>query len=277
MGFNCIGPYNIQFYLSSSIEETQLKRIQEIDVNQIRSNLRAGELSNSLGTLRHGVLSKLTGKNKPNGGLNLPRGDGWLLVVASELGGFLSEFLEYIVDETVHDSHSFAGDSDIWMNLFQNFEDVDLVSLHTLLRSLFLLIGSGSVLWQLLLGTWLLLCRSLLGLLHRFLLSWLFLGLWRHCYELRRLLDFLEREIGKNGLSELRYWVCLIIYMGRKKIFIGLKFETRIDDVDELIRGREGMDGGCLLDHDRDCLDFENLRDLILAGRSFMFLGKYLD
>uniref|UniRef100_A0A803RBR7 Uncharacterized protein n=1 Tax=Cannabis sativa TaxID=3483 RepID=A0A803RBR7_CANSA len=70
------------------------------------------------------------------------------------------------------------------MNLFQNFKDVDLVSLHALLRSLLLLVGSGSVLWQLLLGTWLLLCRSLLGLLHRFLLSWLLLCLWRHCYEL---------------------------------------------------------------------------------------------
>uniref|UniRef100_A0A803RBR8 Uncharacterized protein n=1 Tax=Cannabis sativa TaxID=3483 RepID=A0A803RBR8_CANSA len=70
------------------------------------------------------------------------------------------------------------------MNLFQNFEDVDLVSLDALLCSLLLLVGSGSVLWQLLLGTWLLLCRSLLGLLRRFLLSWLLLCLRRHSYEL---------------------------------------------------------------------------------------------
>ena len=48
-------------------------------------NLRASELGNSLGTLRDGVFSQLTRKNKAHRRLDLPRGDSRLLVVASEL------------------------------------------------------------------------------------------------------------------------------------------------------------------------------------------------
>uniref|UniRef100_A0A9I9ELQ4 Uncharacterized protein n=1 Tax=Cucumis melo TaxID=3656 RepID=A0A9I9ELQ4_CUCME len=48
-------------------------------------NLRASELSNGLGTLRDGVFSQLTRKNKAHRRLDLPRGDSRLLVVASEL------------------------------------------------------------------------------------------------------------------------------------------------------------------------------------------------
>ncbi|MFS8018785.1 hypothetical protein Hanom_Chr15g01396131 [Helianthus anomalus] len=64
------------------------------------------------------------------------------------------------------------------MHLFQHLEDVDLVRLYALLRSLLLLIGSG-FLGQFLAGLWLLLCRC-------FLFRWLLLGgfllcgLWCH-------------------------------------------------------------------------------------------------
>ncbi|KAI7998297.1 hypothetical protein LOK49_LG10G01022 [Camellia lanceoleosa] len=49
-----------------------------------------------------------------------------------------------IVDETVHDPHSLARDPNIWMNLLQNLEDVDLVSLNALLRPVLLLVSGDS-------------------------------------------------------------------------------------------------------------------------------------
>ena len=71
-----------------------------------------------------------------NRGLDLSRSNGWLLVVASQSGSLLSELLEDIVDEAVHDPHGLARDTDVWVNLLQDLEDVDLVSLHTLLHPL---------------------------------------------------------------------------------------------------------------------------------------------
>lgn len=126
-------------------------------------NLRASKLGNSLCTLRDGVLGQLTRKNKADRRLDLPRGDGRLLVVASKLGGFLSELLENVVDETVHNPHGLAGDSNVGMDLLEHLEDVDLVSLNALLGLLLLLIGG--VFGKLLLGSRLLLRRSFLGLL----------------------------------------------------------------------------------------------------------------
>ena len=71
-----------------------------------------------------------------NRGLDLSRSNGWLLVIASQSGNLLSELLEDIVDEAVHDPHGLAGDIDVWVNLLQDLEDVDLVSLHAFLHLL---------------------------------------------------------------------------------------------------------------------------------------------
>ena len=71
-----------------------------------------------------------------NRGLDLSRSNGWLLVVASQSGSLLSELLEDIVDEAVHDPHGLARDTDVWVNLLQDLEDVDLVSLHAFLHLL---------------------------------------------------------------------------------------------------------------------------------------------
>ena len=119
------------------------------------------------------MLGELAGENKTNGGLDLARGDGRLLVVAREPGRFLSELLEDVVDEAVHDPHGFAGDPDVRVHLLQHLEYVDLVRLHALLVSLLLLLlARGGFLWDLLLG-FCFLRRSLLRglLLRRFLLS----------------------------------------------------------------------------------------------------------
>ena len=66
-------------------------------------NLSGGELGDSLGALRDGVLGKLTGEHEPDGGLDLPGGEGCLLVVLGELSGLSGDTLEDVVDERVHD------------------------------------------------------------------------------------------------------------------------------------------------------------------------------
>jgi hypothetical protein len=42
------------------------------------------------------VLGQLTGEDETDGGLDLPGGDGGLLVVSSQLGGFSSDTLENV-------------------------------------------------------------------------------------------------------------------------------------------------------------------------------------
>ncbi|KAF5955964.1 hypothetical protein HYC85_008820 [Camellia sinensis] len=152
-----------------------------------RTPSRASKLRDRLSALRHSVLSQFTRKNKPDSCLDLPRSNGRLLVIPSEPRGFLSELLEDVVDEAVHDPHGLARDPDVRMNLFQHLEDVDLVGLNALLRPLLLLFSGGcsALLRQLLPGLRFLLRRSFLGDGALLLLRWLLLGglllsLWRH-------------------------------------------------------------------------------------------------
>lgn len=51
-------------------------------------------LGDSLGTLRDGVLGKLTGEDKADRGLDLAGRDGGLLVVGGKLGGLSCDALE---------------------------------------------------------------------------------------------------------------------------------------------------------------------------------------
>ncbi|RID66590.1 hypothetical protein BRARA_D01720 [Brassica rapa] len=131
----------------------------------------ASKLSNGLGSFRDGVLSELTGENKPHSGLNLAGGDRGLLVVPRELGGLLGELLEDVVDEAVHDPHGLARDPDVRVDLLQDLEDVDLVRLDALLAPLLLLVRrADGFLRQLLPRLGFLLRRGLLGYLLRRLL-----------------------------------------------------------------------------------------------------------
>ena len=58
-----------------------------VQVGNLESNLlRAGVLGNCLGTLRNGVLGQLSGKQKPDGCLDLPGGDGRPLVIVGQAG-----------------------------------------------------------------------------------------------------------------------------------------------------------------------------------------------
>ena len=87
------------------------------------------ELGDGLGALGHGVLGKLTGKEKADGGLDLAGREGALLVVAGQTGGLKGEALEDVVDERVQDGHSALGDAGVGVNLLQHLVDVGAVLL----------------------------------------------------------------------------------------------------------------------------------------------------
>ena len=49
------------------------------------------------------MLGQFTGEEEPDGGLDLPRGDGGPLVVVSQTAGLSGDSLEDVVHERVHD------------------------------------------------------------------------------------------------------------------------------------------------------------------------------
>ncbi|MCD7458806.1 hypothetical protein HAX54_039272 [Datura stramonium] len=66
-------------------------------------------------------MGQFTGEDNPDG-LNLGN-DGGLLVTYLASLGFMSKLLEDVIDEAVHDTHSFSRDPYVWMNLLQHLED----------------------------------------------------------------------------------------------------------------------------------------------------------
>ena len=86
------------------------------------------------------MLGELAWEDEAHRRLDLPGGDGGLLVVAGELGGLAGELLEDVVDEGVHDGHGLGGDADVGVHLLEHLEDVDLVGLHRLLGLLLALL-----------------------------------------------------------------------------------------------------------------------------------------
>ena len=96
-------------------------------------HLSGGELGDGLGALRDGVLGELTGEHEPDGGLDLPGGEGCLLVVLGKLSGLSGDALEDVVDERVHDGHTLLGDSSVGVDLLEDLVDVRGVGLDALL------------------------------------------------------------------------------------------------------------------------------------------------
>ena len=113
--------------------------------------LGAGVLGDSLGSLRDGVLGQLSGKDQTDGGLDFPAGDGGTLVVVGKTGSFTGNSLKDVVDERIHDAHSLAGHTSVWMDLLQHLVDVDGVTLTPLLPPAALSCGLGGL--SCLLGT----------------------------------------------------------------------------------------------------------------------------
>ena len=98
-------------------------------------NLGAGELGDGLGALGDGVLGELTREDEADRGLDLAGREGGLLVVAGELAGLAGEAVEDVVDEGVHDGHTFLGHTGVWVYLFQDFVDVKTPGLISLSSS----------------------------------------------------------------------------------------------------------------------------------------------
>ena len=119
--------------------------------------LAAGVLGDSLGSLRNGVLGKLSRKDQTASSLDWPGRDCLLLVVGSETRSFSSNSLKEIIDEGVHDGHGLLGDTNIGVNLLQHLVDVRSISLlpcflpHLLLGSS-LATFLSTLLWASLLG-----------------------------------------------------------------------------------------------------------------------------
>merc|ERR1719356_1303257 len=103
-----------------------------------------GVLGDGLGSLRDGVLGKLSGEEESDGSLDLSGGGSVLLVVSDELGGLTGDLLEDIVDEGVHDGHGSLGDTGLGVNLLEDSVDVDGEGFDSLL-----LLDDESFLWGL--------------------------------------------------------------------------------------------------------------------------------
>ena len=57
--------------------------------------------------------------------MDLPGGEGSLLVESNESGPFGGGSVEDVVDEGIHDVHGLLGDTDVGVDLLQNLVDVD--------------------------------------------------------------------------------------------------------------------------------------------------------
>ncbi len=70
------------------------------------------------------MLGKLTGEHETNGGLDLARREGGLLVVGGELPSLASDAPEDVVDERVHDAHALLADAGVGVDLLEHTVDV---------------------------------------------------------------------------------------------------------------------------------------------------------
>ena len=102
-------------------------------------------LGDGLGSFGDGVLSQLSGEEKSDSRLDLPRGDGRPLVVVSETGSFGGDPFEDVVNEGVHDGHGFGRDTGVRVNLLQHLVDVDSVGFLSLLLLFLVTSGTGGL------------------------------------------------------------------------------------------------------------------------------------
>jgi len=107
---------------------------------KIRDLLGGGVLGDSLGSLRDGVLGKLTREEESASSLNLSGRDGGLLVDLGQSGGLATNTVKDVVDKGVHDRHGLGGDSLVGVDLLQDLVDVDA---ERLLSGFSVLAGTG--------------------------------------------------------------------------------------------------------------------------------------
>ena len=89
------------------------------------------------------MLGQLAGKVQPYSSLDFTAGDGVLLVVVGQAGGFGGNALKDIIHEGVHDAHGLGGDAGVGVHLLQHLVDVDGVALLAALPPLLGVSPSG--------------------------------------------------------------------------------------------------------------------------------------
>ena len=86
-------------------------------VNGVRRLLAGGVLGDGLGSLRNGVLGKLSREDEADSGLDFAGRDRGALVVVGQTGRLGGDPLEDVVHERVHDGHGLRGDTGIGVHL----------------------------------------------------------------------------------------------------------------------------------------------------------------
>ena len=88
------------------------------------------------GSFRYSMSSKFSGEDELDSWLNFSGWKSSSLVESNKFGSFSSNSVKGIMNERVHDVHGLLGDTNIRVNLFQNFVDVDRESLNSSSSSL---------------------------------------------------------------------------------------------------------------------------------------------
>ena len=97
--------------------------------------LAAGVLGDRFCSLAHRMFSQFSGKKQANSRLDFTGGDSGFLIVVSETRSFASNSLKDVIHERVHDTHRFAWDTSVWMDLLHHFIDVNCVAFFSFARS----------------------------------------------------------------------------------------------------------------------------------------------
>ena len=105
--------------------------------------MRSFSLRDGLGALADSVLGQFTGEQKPDGGLNLPAGDGGTLVVVGKAGSLSGNALKNVIHERIHDGHGLGGDTGVRVDLLQHLVDVDAVAFLPPALLLLVTLGNG--------------------------------------------------------------------------------------------------------------------------------------
>jgi len=81
----CISLRKVVFNNTSRRRGLDVKNAQQESVQPGSRRLSRSELGHGLGAFRHSVLGQLAGEDEADGSLDLPGGDGWLLVHTRQL------------------------------------------------------------------------------------------------------------------------------------------------------------------------------------------------
>ena len=71
------------------------------------------------------MFGQLSWEHQTDSSLDFATGKSGFLVVTNQLAGFSGYFVEDVVNEGVHDGHTFLRHTGVWVDLFQDLVDVD--------------------------------------------------------------------------------------------------------------------------------------------------------